>query len=435
MDAPHRQEASAENLAAPVSPDPLSVSLGCEVQAVCGVVAEEARPSLIARLSRSEVVAASGIAWGVLAVVISLLVVVSEEHTVTAPYRHASTNWFAGRAIYTAKGDSGFLYFPSAAILFAPFVALPYQLGEIAWRLLGIGLFAVGVWRLGALVRPRGRGALFCVMTLASIPVAASCARNGQSTLAMTAMMMLGVVDLDEEHRWRAAMWLSLGLALKPLVLPLILTLAILDRRLAPRLVLAVAVVLLFPFLTQSSGYVAGQYSRCLAMLQTAASVGATGLWAQPFSVFGELGLVIPERVQTIVRVLAAAGTLCACLAARRRNGSGRAAAEVFSLCVLYILLFNPRTENNTYAMIGPVLGLFAGEAILLQGIGLRAVFLSVLVLVLVLFDELFRCAGYQGEQVICRPAVGGIVLIDLLWHVFAKRPASSAIARYAQIP
>ena len=59
-----------------------------------------------------------------------------------------------------------------------------------------------------------------------------------------------------------------------------------------------------------------------------------------------------------MIRVVAAGGAIVLCLVARFRSTPARAAEYLLSFSALYILLFNPRTENNTYAMLGPVIGL-----------------------------------------------------------------------------
>src|ERR1700722_2208492 len=205
------------------------------------------------------------ICWRVLLVTISLLVVFGADHTVVGAYRDAARQWFAGRDVYNATGH-GFLYLPSAAILFAPFAALPLSASEILWRVLTIGSFAIATRRLATWI---GRGAgrdFFALLTLAALPPALSCARNGQSTLIMMATMMLAAVDLapsslEPPRRWRATLWLSLSLAFKPLSIVMILLVGALDRRMAWRLVVGVGLVLLLPFLTQNPHYVARQYA------------------------------------------------------------------------------------------------------------------------------------------------------------------------------
>jgi hypothetical protein len=293
--------------------------------------------------------------WIALIVIIDVLILVGSDHSVVPAYRDAALQWFAGKDIYNATGH-GFLYFPSAAILFAPCALLPAAAGEIVWRLLTIGSFAVGIRRLSTVA---GRGLpfdLFPLITLASLPPALSCARNGQSTLIMTALMILAAVDLahigpEGPRRWRATLWLSLSLAFKPLSLAMLLVVAALDWRMAWRLVLGVACVLLFPFLTQSPHYVAAQYAMSLQMFRASSLCGMNELWAQPFSVLSLMGITVPETAQTAIRVAAGLGTLALCWLAQRSQRQVRAVEYLLAFTTIYILLCNPRTENNTYAM------------------------------------------------------------------------------------
>ncbi|HUE17162.1 MAG TPA: glycosyltransferase family 87 protein, partial [Planctomycetaceae bacterium] len=317
---------------------------------------------------------------------ISLLILVGSDHSVLSAYRDAALQWFSDRDIYNNTGH-GFLYLPSAAILFAPFAKLPIAASEITWRVLTIGSFAIAIRRLSTFA---GRGLavdLFPLMTLAALPPALSCARNGQSTLIMTALMMLAVVDLaatesSGPRRWSATLWLSLSLAFKPLSAVMILVVGALDRRMAWRLFVGVGLVLLFPFLTQPPHYVAAQYVKSLEMFRASSHCGMIELWAQPFSVLALMGVNVAESVQTLIRAAAAFAALFLCWQAQRRHRSVRAVEYLFSFSVLYILLLNPRTENNTYAMLGPAIGLFAAPWIGNSRHRVAVVFLSILLFV-----------------------------------------------------
>ncbi len=366
------------------------------------------------------------LSWGTLIVTVGVLILVGSDHTVVTAYRDAALQWFAGRDIYNSTGH-GFLYLPSAAILFAPCARLPGAASEIVWRVLTIGSFAIGIRRLSTLA---GRGLavdLFPLMTLAALPPALSCARNGQSTLIMTATMMLAVADLAGPEsgggrRWRATLWLSLSLAFKPLSVVMILLVGALDRRMAWRLFVGVALVLLFPFLTQTPHYVAAQYVKSLQMFRASSLCGMTELWAQPFSVLSLMGVNVAESLQTLIRAVAALATFLLCWQAQRRHGSVRAVEYLFSFSVLYILLFNPRTENNTYAMLGPAIGLFAAPWIGDSRHRAAVAFLSLLLFVLAAGDELVRALAPPGEHIWLKPSLGIIFLLYLIRHLFAPQ-------------
>jgi hypothetical protein len=204
-------------------------------------------------------------------------------------------------------------------------------------------------------------------MTALSLPLAFSCFRNGQSTVLIAALMMIAVADLADRRWVRAAAWLSLGLALKPLVVVLTLLAGALYKPARGSLLAGTAVVLASPFLFQAPGYVASQYQSCAASLQATARMGVDSYWAHFFGMLKVAGVSVSSSVQTGIRLLAAGGTLWLCRLARERYPAGQAAVWLYALAVCYLMLFNPRTENNTYAMLGPAIAVFCGQALLVE--------------------------------------------------------------------
>jgi alpha-1,2-mannosyltransferase len=318
--------------------------------------------------------------WAVLFLVTAAMIVGGSGRTVVPSYRIAALNWFAGQGLYDGTGVGGFVYFPQAAILFAPFAMFPPVMGEVLWRLVIIGAFALGIRNFARLAGERSGSDLFPLMTLVTIPLAWDCARNGQATLALTGLMLLSIVDGAHGRWWRATLWLSLAVAIKPLAIVLVLLIAAVDRPMTWRLLLGMIALALSPFVTQHPAYVIQQYTACLQNMTTAAHVGVAAIgWTTPFTTLRVAGIDVPERIQTVVRLIAAFGTLALCFLTRQRHDSARSAVYMYSLAVLYLMLFSPRTENNTYAMLGPAIAVFlagafltekrSGEGILLSGI------------------------------------------------------------------
>lgn len=323
--------------------------------------------------------------WMALFLVTAAIIIAGSNRSVGYAYRTAALNWFAGQGLYDGSGVGGFVYFPQAAILFAPFAVIPQTMGEVLWRLVNTGVFALGLRSFAWLGHERSGKNLFPLMTLVAIPLAWDCARNGQATLIMAGFMLLAVSDMARCRWWRAVLWLSLSVAMKPLAIVLVLLVMAIDRPMTWRLLLGMAAVALSPFLTQSPAYVLQQYAAFLHNSTTAAHVGVVAQgWTSPFSAIRLVGVELTEQVQMAIRIFAAFGTLALCFLVRRRYDENRSAIYVFSLAALYLILFSPRTENNTYAMLGPSIAVFLSLAFLAEKRFGQGIFLACMVLVLI---------------------------------------------------
>jgi hypothetical protein len=331
---------------------------------------------------RERAVRYAWIGWTVLFAAVAAIMIAGSSRSVVPNYRIAAGNWLAGRNLFDGLGVGGFTYLPHSALLFLPFALLPETLSEVLWRLLNIIVFAAGIRAFGRLASERTEHELFPLMSLVSIPLAWSCARNGQTTLIMAGLMLFAVVDIAHERRWRAALWMMLSVAFKPLSIVLILVVAAIDRHMSWRVLIGMTVLVLFPFLTQQPAYVLQQYTGFLQNTTTAAHVGAVEKgWTTLFNAIQVIGIRVSERIQTMIRLAAAVGTLALCFIARRRHDAARSAIFVYSLAAAYLMLFSPRTENNTYAMLGPAIAVFLSAAYLVEKRILPAVLLSVMVL------------------------------------------------------
>lgn len=308
------------------------------------------------------------IGWIVLFLATAAIIVSGSGRTVVPAYREGAVYWMAGKTIFAHPGVGGFVYLPQAAVLFIPFALLPVVAGEVLWRFVNIGVFAFGIFHFARLVGGNSGKGLFPLMTLVTLPLAWDCARNGQATLVITGLMLLAVVDIVQTRWWRVVLWLCLGVAVKPLVIVLALLVMVIDRPLSRRLPAGMLVTALFPFLTQHPGYVLEQYAAFWSSLTKAVHVGAVDKgWTTPFNALQLAGLSVSEKGQTLLRLAAAFGTLVLCYLSRHRHDAVRSAVFVFSLSVVYLMLFSPRTENNTYAMLGPAIAVFLAGAYLIE--------------------------------------------------------------------
>lgn len=301
--------------------------------------------------------------WALLLGIVLSSVLSGNHRSVTDAYAHAATAWLGGESMYSGDG-TGFIYLPQAAILYIPFNLLPGYWGDVFWRIVSIGAFGLAIARWselgqGVLWKGGEPRKLFPLLTLVSIPLAFSASRNGQSTILMMALMILSAMEMNKQRWWNASGLLALCFALKPLSIVMILLSAALYPAMAVRFAILLPSVLVAPFLFQHPGYVHEQYVACVDQLQISSELGHTRYWAQFFGMFKVTGIQIPPFFQTVLRLALAVGTLWICWVAKRRMPPGRFSLLLYSFSVCYLMLFNPRTENNTYAMMGPVLGVF----------------------------------------------------------------------------
>jgi hypothetical protein len=128
-------------------------------------------------------------------------------------------------------------------------------------------------------------------------------------------------------------------------------------------LLVAAGAAALLPFATQAPDYVARQYADFAGTLRRAGDPSETLRY--PDLVWGlrSLGLPLPPVAALALRAVAALAVLGLCLRLRSRLAPFPAALGLFTLAAAYLVLFNPRTEHNSYALLGPALGLFAGHA------------------------------------------------------------------------
>lgn len=285
------------------------------------------------------------------------------HNSVTTSYRFASEHWRKCTEIYTS-GAQGFLYMPQAAMLFMPFELMPAWLGEVLWRWAGLAAYAWGVWTLCKRFFAEIRPTAFTLATLLAIPAALGSAQNGQTNLAMGGLFALAAVHAGE-RKWRlTTLWLVLALACKPVALPVVLLLAAVRPRLIPTLAAGMLVFLAAPFVHPDPAYVWSQYHESIGKMIAAADPGVS--YTELRGMLRDFGWVLSDQALLPVRAAAAIAFLGVCMwMARRLREPLVVSFYAVTLGVIYILIFSPRTEGVTYAMIGPIAALLATGAII----------------------------------------------------------------------
>ncbi len=285
---------------------------------------------------------------------------------VTPVYREAVAHWRARQGLYT-PGLHNFLYFPQGAILFTPFTWPPFVLGEVLWRWTGIAALAGGVWRLCRLASPTGNPSVFGLVTVLTIPTAVDSAQIGQASLLFAALMLHAAVEVARRRWWVATLALSMLVAVKPFGLVMLLLVAALYGALRWRLAVGLGALFAAPFLLNPRGYVLDQYHAALVKLTVSGRPDPGGRWADLTSLFCAAGGPPSEEMMMGVRVAAALGALGLAWWAGRRGGEPRQAILVLAVAATYLMLCNPRTQENSYVILGPVVALFAAWALLVD--------------------------------------------------------------------
>lgn len=298
-------------------------------------------------------------AWGIwFAVILGiciLSIVTGFTRSVTGAYAAGAERWLDSSDLYR-EGIHGFLYLPQAALIYLPFDQLPPWLGGSLWRIVSIGLFAWGLFRFSRCMGRLSGAELFPLMTLLAILPSLAAFRNGQMTVPMCGCLLLAGAAFADARWWWTVFWLCLAVALKPLAVVLLLLALAIEPALWWRLPVGIVVLLLLPFGFQSPGFVAETYGRFIEKLNVAGSPGFDTSYSDVFGTIRVFDIDAPESIKTTLRGLAAFGTLLASWVAMRRFGRTGGTTFMVLLALVYILLFNPRTENNTYVMIAPVI-------------------------------------------------------------------------------
>ncbi len=360
--------------------------------------------------------------WGILALAVAAPRALSgfeSPGSVPTIYRNAGVSWIEGRDLYGLSGWD-FVYFPQSAALFTPLAALPEVPCAFLWRVLNVAIFAWGVLALTRLAQRRAARVRFLLVSLIAVGLCWSAARHGQMTLAMGGLMFAAAAELDRQRWNRAAIWLVLSVAIKPLsVVMLLLAAALYPRTMLP-IVLATVAAVLLPFGMQEPGYVWRQMTLCVQSLQVSVEGGLTATWPQLFAIASAVGLDVPRQAQTVIRLAAALGTLLLCYLAKRRHPSSSAILFTVALAVGYILLFNMRTERNTYALMAPLLGLSFAMA-RAERHYVRLAFLGALALTMLLSHPLSRRLG-EGSEDWLKPLVCLLFVVAVVAWTFPLR-------------
>jgi hypothetical protein len=285
------------------------------------------------------------------------------KHTVSPVYWKAAHQWWQGVDMYgskenTLQGLHGFLYFPQAAIVFTPLAYLPVLAAEILWRLISLASVAWALWRMCGIFAGERRLLWFGLGTFLAMPATLLSSQNGQCNLLILALLALGAADMIQNRLWCSTFWLVLGLALKPHALVFILLIAVLQPSMRWRLLVGILAVAALPWVNPNWTYVWQEHISFVQKMRVAGRP-APGDEEDLCALLWSLGHTLSDRVWLIIRLVGAGTISLLALLATRRFARSVSIFYVFTLAIQYIMIFNPRTEGPTHAMMAIPLAIF----------------------------------------------------------------------------
>src|SRR5262249_4469192 len=156
-------------------------------------------------LSDSRALRVTWIVWGIVLVLGSAVVVCHpDSRQANDAYAHGAQRWLAGEELYP-EGGTGFIYLPQSALLYAPLTLLSRPVEHVVWRVITMGLFAAGIYRLCTTARNGSGVEFFPLVSLLVLPKAWAGVIHGQAAAAMAGLSMLAVGEIGRQRWGRAA--------------------------------------------------------------------------------------------------------------------------------------------------------------------------------------------------------------------------------------
>ena len=304
--------------------------------------------------------------WGALAAILWLAPVIAisivvalkpDGRTVTPLYHEAVVAWENQQPLY--RGVAGMNYLPQFVMVFSPYHAMGRVPGDIFWRITAAAGLAAGLWWFCGMIDKKDRIRAFAIASLIAMPVALPALANGQANTHLGAVLLLAAWCLASQ-RWglaTALLWLSA--AIKPLGFAAIGLALAAYPQLWWRLALGLPIFAGLPFMFAPAHYAAGQFSAALTNLRECSAV-IQNRFADFNGLLRTFGLALPPQPALAVRALAGGVFMAGCWFWVRRESEPRRALVWLSAATVFLMLFNPMNEANSYVILAPALGLMA---------------------------------------------------------------------------
>jgi Glycosyltransferase family 87 len=291
-----------------------------------------------------------------LLVVIARTVLLAHRGNSFGTYNLAGSHWIHGEAVYTQW--MGFVYSPIVAVFFAALAWLPLVLGTVLWQLLNAAALLGG---LTAILRVKLFPGIdqrnFGLSHLLLIPLALGNIDISQANPLVAGLILLAIAAAQVERWNSAALCMSIATFFKvyPIAVGLLICL-IAPRRFGGRLLIALLLLAIAPFLFQHWSYVADQYH---AWITTRTSDDRRNWPVEKLPLdlwfllhwFGHLP--VSPTIYRLIQ-LGTAGALALFCAIQTLKGwaTYRVLAGLLCLASIWMTLCGPATESYTYVLL-----------------------------------------------------------------------------------
>jgi len=275
-------------------------------------------------------------------------------------YMLAGSHWMRGENLY--GNWRGFIYSPLTAAFFAPFSCLPPALGYSLWLLVSVAALLGGVTALfNTNLFPNFNRKCIGIVYLLLLPLGLGNLAVGQANPLIIGLLMFAIAAVRVK-RWNiAALCVAIPTFFKiyPLAVGMLIC-VIAPRRFVWRLVLALVLLAVVPFLFQNWSYVSDQ---CHAWIATRISDNRVqypekyvpvDLW---FLLHWVARLPILPWCYSVIQAGTGAAIALLCVWGRWKNWKiERLLVGLFFLGSVWLPLCGPATESHTYLLMAPAL-------------------------------------------------------------------------------
>jgi Glycosyltransferase family 87 len=275
-------------------------------------------------------------------------------------YMLAGSHWIHGEYLYA--NWRGFIYSPITAAFFAPFACLPPAVAYTLWLLLSVAILLGGLATLlkttfVSVINRAYAGIIYLLL----LPFVLGNLDVGQANALVIGLLMFSVAAVREE-RWNTAVLcvaIPAFFKIYPLAIGMLIC-AIAPRRFGWRLLIALVLLGVAPFLFQRWAYVADQYHAWVITrtsddrLNYPINYVPLDLW---FLLHRISHLPIRPWFYTLIQAGTGVGVALFCIWGKWKYWrTERVLSALFFLGSIWMVLCGPATESHTYLLLAPAL-------------------------------------------------------------------------------